>query len=257
MILSELGAEVFSIGVQPNGQNINLGVGSLHPEIAAEDVKKFKAEVGICLDGDADRVVIIDELGEVINGDILIGILAKFALDSKQLKKGDEIVGTVMSNMALENFIKSIGLKFFRSKVGDRYILERMKTSNAPLGGEPSGHIIWPEVSRTGDGILSALKIIEAMYFYGKKLSELRQEFELYPQLTTNVSVKKKTDFNSFPEIVDELKKQEIKLGGKGRILLRYSGTEPLARVMVEGESLTVIEQVGESLAEVVTRCLG
>ncbi len=257
MILSELGAEVFSLGVNPNGQNINLGVGSLHPEIAAEDVKKYKAEIGICLDGDADRVVIIDEKGDITHGDILIGILAKFSLETGMIKKGEEIVGTVMSNMALENYIEGLGLKFYRAKVGDRYILERMRKSKSKLGGEPSGHIIWPSVSRTGDGILSALKVLEAMNFYQKPFSALKNEFELYPQMTTNVTVKKKEDFKNFPEISSELKKQEGKLKGKGRILLRYSGTESLARVMVEGESMPLIEEISDVISGVVSKCLG
>ena len=257
MIFSELGAEVFTIGVNPNGRNINLGVGSLHPEIAAEDVKKYKAEIGVCLDGDADRVVVIDEKGEVIHGDILIGILTKFALEKKMVKKGDEIVGTVMSNMALENYVQGLGLNFYRAQVGDRYILERMRQSKALLGGEPSGHLIWPSVSRTGDGILSALKVLEAMSYFGKKLSELKSDFELYPQLTTNVKVKKKENFSNFPELTDELTKQEKRLKGKGRILLRYSGTEPLARVMVEGESMPLIQDVSDVISGVVNKCLG
>ena len=233
-----------------------FGVGSLHPEIAAEDVKKYKAEIGACLDGDADRVVVIDEKGEVIHGDILIGILTKFALEKKMVKKGDEIVGTVMSNMALENYVQGLGLNFYRAQVGDRYILERMRQSKALLGGEPSGHLIWPSVSRTGDGILSALKVLEAMSYFGKKLSELKSDFELYPQLTTNVKVKKK-EFSNFPELTDELTKQEKRLKGKGRILLRYSGTEPLARVMVEGESMPLIQDVSDVISGVVINVWG
>ena len=254
MIFEELGAEVFPIGVNPNGQNINLGVGSLHPHLAQQDVLKYKGDLGICLDGDADRLIIIDETGNIIDGDKLIGLFAKLMFDRGEVKKGDEVVGTKMSNLGLENYIKSLGLNFYRANVGDRYILERMKKSNACLGGEPSGHIILGKESTTGDGIKSALKVIECMKYYQKKLSELIVDFELFPQIIKNAYVKTKTPFEEVAPIQTVMGHVKKKLGNKGRVILRYSGTESLARVMVEGEDLELIDRLCNEIVEVVSK---
>jgi phosphoglucosamine mutase len=257
MMFDELGAEVITLGNHPNGQNINLNCGSLHPELAAEQVQKYRADLGVCLDGDADRVVIIDEEGSVVDGDALIGMFAKLLLDTGRLKKGDTVVGTVMSNLGLENYIKSLGLKFHRTKVGDRYIVAYMRDNNSILGGEPSGHVIFGEHATTGDGCLASLKAIEAMKFYNKSIKELASVVELYPHVVKNTIVKEKKPLEKIPSIAKAVKDIEKELGSKGRILLRYSGTEPLARVMVEGESLSQVNELCDKLVDLVKSELG
>jgi len=257
MVFKELGAEVMSIGVEPNGKNINLGVGSLYPEKAIEHVVKYRADLGVCLDGDADRIISIDNKGQKIEGDILIGLMAKYLLDRKIIAKGDEVVGTLMSNLGLENFVKSLGLKFYRANVGDRYILERMGKSGSIIGGEPSGHIIWGEKSQTGDGILAGLKLLEIRQFYNKPLDQLVKDFDLYPQKTVNLPISHKPDLSKNKNISKAVKNQEKVLGTKGRVLLRYSGTEPLIRVMVEAETEQLVNDSLSVLVEVVSSELG
>ena len=256
-MFSELGAEVFTHGVEPNGRNINNACGSLFPQKAQDMVVKYRADLGICLDGDADRLVVVDENGNVIDGDKLIGIAAKAMLAQGQLKKGDTVVGTVMSNLGLEHYIKSLGLKFHRTKVGDRYIIEYMRQNNAILGGEPSGHIIFNEYSSTGDGSLAALKVIECMKYFGKTMAELSDEVTLFPQAVKNAFVKKKVPLDTVAPIQKSLEEVKKKLGTKGRVLLRYSGTEPLARVMIEAEDEDLVESLSEELALVVSTELG
>jgi len=256
MIFRELGAEIIPLGVDPNGKNINFECGSLYPQHAISIVEKYRADLGICLDGDADRVLVIDEKGKIIHGDRLIGLYAKLLLDQGVLKPGDEVVGTVMSNLGLEVYLKSLGLKFHRTKVGDRYILEHMQKGKSILGGEPSGHIIFKEYSTTGDGILSALKAIEAMRYYKKSLGNLTKDIPLYPQQLKNVAITKKEPFKNLPSVQKALKEVESALGTKGRVLLRYSGTENLARVMVEGEQEEVVKKHCDLLAEQVLKSL-
>ncbi len=256
MIFSEMGAEVKSIGISPNGQNINLDCGSLHPHHCGEKVKEYRADVGFAFDGDADRLAVIDENGDLVDGDQLIGVLARYFLDTKQLGKGLEVVGTVMSNLGLEDYLKQQGISFFRTNVGDRYIVERMLNSGAVFGGEPSGHLVFKNYSTTGDGIISALKVLECMKYYGKPISELARDIKLYPQVLKNINVKKKPSFEEVPQIKSSLDKNQKKLGDKGRVLLRYSGTEPLARVMVEGEDSQLVDDVCEDLAQVVKQSL-
>ena len=257
MMFDELGAEVITLGDTPNGQNINLNCGSLHPELAAEQVKAYRADLGVCLDGDADRVVIIDDEGGIVDGDALIGMFAKLLLDTGRLKKGDTIVGTVMSNLGLENFVISLGLKFHRTQVGDRYIVAYMRDNDCILGGEPSGHVIFGDHATTGDGCLASLKAIEAMKFYKKSIKELTAAVQLYPHVVKNIIVTEKVPLESIPSIAKAVKEIEEELGTKGRILLRYSGTEPLARVMVEGESITLVNKLCDKLVNLVQRELG
>jgi phosphoglucosamine mutase len=257
MMFHELGAEVFPLGISPNGENINKNCGSLHPEAARAEVLKYRADIGICIDGDGDRVSVIDEEGTIVDGDKLIGLFAKLLLARGELKKGDTVVGTVMSNLGLEIYLKSLGLNFVRTKVGDRYIIEYMRSNNCILGGEPSGHIIFSKHSTTGDGALGALKAIESMKYFNKPLKNLVDEIELFPQMTKNVVVKNKPAIESVKSIQEAIKESETKLSGKGRVLLRYSGTEPLLRVMVEGQSADLVESECLSLIEVVTKELG
>ncbi|MCP4912104.1 MAG: phosphoglucosamine mutase [Oligoflexia bacterium] len=257
MMFSELGAEVLPLGVKPNGQNINLDCGSLHPEKASALVNKYRADIGICLDGDADRCVIIDENGAVVDGDKLIALYAKLLLDQGVLKKGDTVVGTIMSNLGLENQLKDWGLKFHRTQVGDRYIIEYMKEHKAKLGGEPSGHIIFTDHGTTGDGAVAGLKMIEAMKFYKKKVSEMVADIKLYPQVLKSCLVAHKPELSSLPKVQDSLKKAEKALGNKGRVILRYSGTEPKIRVMIEGEDQALIDKHCGDLLEAIQAEIG
>ncbi|MFZ4714810.1 MAG: phosphoglucosamine mutase [Bacteriovoracaceae bacterium] len=256
-IFEELGAEVIPIGVTPNGTNINTKCGALHPESCSENVIKYRADIGVCLDGDADRIVMIDHKGTVIDGDIVIGICAKFLKATGELGPANEVVGTVMSNAGLEYFLTQEGIKFTRTQVGDRYIVESMLNSSSLLGGEPSGHIIFKKYSTTGDGILAALKVIECMKYFNKTLAELAKEVELFPQVLKNVKVKNKIPFDEHKGIQAELKKAEAQLGSTGRVLLRYSGTENLARVMVEGKDKNMVHTICDHMAKVLEKEIG
>lgn len=256
-VFEELGAEVISLGKDPNGMNINQGCGALHPQLCAEHVVKFRADLGVCVDGDADRVVLIDRDGTVIDGDKLIGLTARFLKESGQLENQNEIVGTVMSNFGLEIFLKNHGMTLHRTQVGDRYIVERMRANGALFGGEPSGHLVFKRHSTTGDGILAALKVIECMKHYGKGLKELADEVELYPQILLNTTISKKTPFEDVPAIASAVKAAEAELKGTGRLLLRFSGTEPLARVMVEGRDAVLVKRLCRELTDLVAKSLG
>ena len=256
LVFEELGAEVISIGNTPNGTNINLACGALHPQLCAENVKKYRADLGVCLDGDGDRLTIVDGDGQVIHGDKLIGLCGKFLKDNHEIGPTAEVVGTVMSNFGLEYYLQQQGLKFTRTQVGDRYIVEHMRQSGALFGGEPSGHLVFKKYSTTGDGILAALKVIESIKFYDMDLADLTR-IEMFPQKMENVIVQKRIPFEDVPEIKKAMKDAEAKLGKEGRILLRYSGTEPLARVMVEGKDGHLVEALCTELAGVVSKALG
>jgi len=254
MMFRELGAKVFTLGVSPNGLNINDECGSMYPALAAKKVQDEKADLGVCLDGDADRCVIINEAGNVVDGDQLIGCFAKLLLDQRVLNKGDTIVGTIMSNLGLENYLVSLGLEFHRTQVGDRYIIEYMSETGAILGGEPSGHVIFRQNATTGDGSLAALKMVECMKFYDKSVSELTAEVDLYPMKLVNVQVGQKPPLEENKAIQECLKAVEERMGKRGRVVLRYSGTEPKIRVMVEGDQAELVDRACQELVEVVTR---
>ena len=256
LVFEELGAEVIPLGNTPNGTNINKGCGALHPQLCAETVKRYRADLGVCLDGDGDRLTIVDGNGDVIHGDKLIGLCGKFLKDNNEIGPTMEVVGTVMSNFGLEYFLQQQGLKFTRTQVGDRYIVEHMRQSGALFGGEPSGHLVFKKYSTTGDGILAALKVIESIKFYDMDLADLTR-IEMFPQKMENVIVAKRTPFEDVPEIKKAMVAAEAKLGKEGRILLRYSGTEPLARVMVEGKDKSLVESLTTELAGVVAKALG
>lgn len=257
MVFEELGAEVIALGNTPNGTNINKACGALHPQAAADAVKKYRADLGVCLDGDGDRLTIVDGEGEVIHGDRLIGLCGKFLKDNREIGPTNEVVGTVMSNFGLEYYLQKQGLNFIRTQVGDRYIVEHMRNSGALFGGEPSGHLVFKRYSTTGDGILAALKVIESIKFYDKDLSELTNEIELFPQRMENVLVQKRVPFEDVGDIKKALELAQGKLGNEGRILLRYSGTESLARVMVEGKDQKLVSTLCSELAQVVNKALG
>jgi len=238
-ILSDLGAKVLSIGVKPNGLNINYKCGSTHPEILKKYVKKFKAHLGIALDGDADRVIMCDEKTQIIDGDQIIAMIAKRWKRKKILKGG--VIGTLMSNYGLENFFKKEKIKFKRSKVGDRYVKEMMKKLNFNLGGEQSGHIILGKFATTGDGLLVALETLFALR-KGKLASEIFKVYKSVPQKLINIKVKNKNIINS-TKCKKAIKKANLLIKNKGRLLVRPSGTEPKVRIMCESYSPSLIKK--------------
>jgi phosphoglucosamine mutase len=248
LIFEELGAKVIRLGVEPDGKNINRKVGSLYPEITAAMVRETGADIGIALDGDADRLIVVDEKGNILDGD---QIMAIFALDLMERGKlpGNLLVSTVMSNMALEVFMNDRGGRLLRTQVGDRYVFEAMRREGASLGGEQSGHIIFKRHATTGDGTLAALQLIRIMLESGKPLSELAHLIEPYPQVLVNVHVERKIPFEQAPTVSEAVKAAEAALDGKGRVLLRYSGTESVARVMVEGRDPGQVRNLADSLA--------
>jgi len=255
LILEELGAEVISVGVKPNGLNINDRCGSLHPQVVADIVQDEGADIGLALDGDADRLIVVDEKGRILDGDQIMALCALDLMEQEKLNK-NLLVATVMSNMALEIFMKDHGGRLMRTPVGDRYVVEAMRRENAMLGGEQSGHLIFREFSTTGDGLLAALQLLRIMRDTGKLLSELAHLLEPFPQVLKNVRVVKKTPFEEVPAIAKAVEAVERDMAGKGRVLLRYSGTEPLARVMVEGENPDKVEQYAGELAELLEKNL-
>ncbi len=237
-ILNELGAEVITINDKPNGYNINEECGALHPKQVGEIVKEYRADIGIALDGDADRLVVIDEEGEVIHGDKLLGALCLY-LKKEGTLKGDACVSTVMSNKALEDFLTFHKLKLLRSDVGDKYVLELMKEKKINFGGEQSGHIIFSDVAKTGDGLAAALQVLALILRSGKKASEVLNPFELYPQLLVNVNISEKRPLEQI-EGLEELLKEFRKKGI--RDLIRYSGTENKIRLLLEGKDKKEVE---------------
>ena len=236
-LLNELGAKVISIGIEPNGLNINDKCGSTYPSKIKSAVKKFKANVGIAFDGDADRIIMCDEKGKIIDGDQIIAMLARRWKSKKILKGG--VIGTLMSNLSLENFLKSEKIKFHRSKVGDRYVKEKMKKLNCNLGGEQSGHIILGKFATTGDGLLVALEVLFSLR-KGKKASDLLSVFKPMPQVLENLSVKNKEIINS-TKCKNAVKKAIKIMGHNGRVLVRKSGTEPKIRIMAESKNKILI----------------
>lgn len=254
-VFSELGAELFIIGDEPNGTNINDHCGALFPQTLREKVLLYKADLGIALDGDADRIVVIDEKGELVDGDEMLAACGVYMLKKNSLRN-NTVVSTVMSNMGLDVALAKAGGTLIRTKVGDRYVMEAMRKGDHVLGGEQSGHLIFRDSSTTGDGILAGLKFLEIMVEQGRRASELRQTMERLPQLVINVKVKSKVPFENLKEFQKALKQVEKKLDGKGRVLVRYSGTESLARVMVEGENRDEIEAMAHELSHELTKSI-
>jgi len=255
-VLSELGAEVFTLGVEPDGHNINDGCGSLYPERVAAKVREVRADVGIALDGDADRAILVNEQGEVVDGDALLAAFARDML-ARGVLRGGSIVGTVMSNLGLERALEDSGLGLVRTQVGDRYVVEAMRNGGYNLGGEQSGHIIFLDHSRTGDGLMTALQTLAVMARAQKPLSDLTGSFERLPQVMLSVRVFEKKPVDSLSSVQDAIKQVESELGKNGRVLIRYSGTEPLVRIMVEGEDEGRVAELGEYLADELRRALG
>ncbi len=242
-VLWELGAEVIPVGVSPDGVNINKGCGSTHPQMAAETVVAHGADVGICLDGDADRVMIIDQHGHVADGDQLMALLATRWAATGRLK-GGALVATVMSNLGLERHLEAQGLRLERTAVGDRYVVERMRQGGFNLGGEQSGHIVMTDYATTGDGLLAGVQLLAAMVETGKTASELTRVFETVPQMLKNVRYQLGQTPLEMAPVQAAIKEGEALLRGKGRLLIRKSGTEPLIRVMAECEDDQLLNQV-------------
>lgn len=252
--LRELGAELIAIHNNPDGTNINKGCGSTHLEELQARVVAEKADIGLAFDGDADRLLAVDENGKVVNGDEIMAIVGNFMKEQGRLK-GDKIVVTVMSNLGFTLMAKEKGISIEQTKVGDRYVLERMKEIGANLGGEQSGHIILLDENTTGDGLLSALHLLEVLVSTGKKVSELAKVMEVLPQALVNAKVPnaKKDSFMSIPEVAKAIDDLSAKYAGEGRVLIRPSGTEPLVRVMIEGKNQEMIQKDAEMLAELIS----
>jgi phosphoglucosamine mutase len=254
-VLEELGAKVISIGVSPDGTNINEKCGALHPEGLARAVKEHGANLGLALDGDADRLIVVDEKGKVVDGDAIMAICTGEMVAREQLKK-KTLVSTVMSNIGLERAVARWGVKVARTRVGDRYVVEEMRKHGYNLGGEQSGHLLFLDHSTTGDGTLAALQLLAVMCRQGKPLSELASIFEPVPQTLLNVVVKQKRELGELPEVMKVIQSVEQRLGNAGRVLVRFSGTEPKVRILIEGEDGARNEAYAKEIAEALSKSL-
>jgi phosphoglucosamine mutase len=255
-VFEELGAEVIALGVKPNGTNINAGCGSTYPAVISEAVKQHRADIGIALDGDADRVIVCDEFGNEVDGDHIMAICATDMLKRKLLKK-KTLVATVMSNMGLDIALRKAGGKIVKTDVGDRYVVEEMRKNGFNLGGEQTGHMIFLDYNTTGDGILSALQVLAVMRRTEKPLSELADIMIPLPQVLVNARVREKRDIYSINEVATAIRDIEQKLGNEGRVFIRYSGTEPLLRVMIEGQDKYEITTWANEICDLVKRHIG
>lgn len=250
-VLWELGAEVIPIGVDPNGFNINDSVGSTHPQAAQDAVLAHQAHLGISLDGDADRIMVIDERGQIADGDQLMALLASRWAEKGRLQ-GGSLVATVMSNLGLDHFLAARGIGLERTKVGDRYVVEHMRKGGFNLGGEQSGHIVMTDFATTGDGLIAGLQILAAMVDCGKSASELTSQFDPVPQLLRNVRFGVGTDPLAHPNVAHRIAEAETRLQHSGRLLIRKSGTEPLIRVMAESEDETLMRDIVDGIIDAI-----
>ncbi|HSA58093.1 MAG TPA: phosphoglucosamine mutase [bacterium] len=254
-VLAELGAETAVLGAAPDGLNINDGVGAVHPQAMAAEVRRTGACLGIALDGDADRVIFADENGRIVDGDAILALCAENLIKKKALKDG-VVVATVMSNKALEDYLVPLGGKLERVPVGDRYVVEKMREGGYGFGGEASGHMIFRDHATTGDGLVGALQVLSILEATGKRLSELVARYHPLPQVLTSVKVPKRQDLDLFPDVQKLMKRIEHDLGAKGRLLVRYSGTEPLIRIMIEGHEDAAIRKMAGELTSCIQKNL-
>jgi Phosphomannomutase len=255
MVLEELGAEVVRVGCQPNGININENCGALYPEVIQKKVMEEKCHIGIALDGDGDRIAICDEKGNLYDGDDLLAIFATYFL-KKGMLNPKIVVGTIMTNKGLEVYLSKLGIELIRTSVGDRYVVQEMKAKGLLLGGETSGHIIFLDKSTTGDGLLTALRLLSILREEGKTLSEFRGLYEKFPQVIINIKVKEKRPVHEIEGLTDLINKLEKRLGNEGRVVVRPSGTELKYRVMVESKDSKVAKEFAEEIATYIQRKL-
>ncbi|MEC7838512.1 MAG: phosphoglucosamine mutase [Chlamydiota bacterium] len=256
MIFRELDADVIVEGNYPNGLNINLDCGSLHPEVVQKLVQKHKADVGIALDGDADRVIMVDEKGEIVDGDAILAICAKYLHEKGELRNG-KVVSTVMSNFGFVKSMENLGIEVVQAKVGDRHVIQEMLDQDINLGGEQSGHIIFSDFNTTGDGLVAALQVLRIMVEKKVRLSELASVMKRYPQVLLNVPVQLKPALDTLENVSESIAAVEKKLGDSGRVLVRYSGTENICRVMVEGADLKEVKDMAELIATKIKEKIG
>ena len=255
-VFADLETDFYTMGTSPNGLNINDGVGSTHPEALAEMVVEKGADAGLAFDGDGDRIIAVDELGRIIDGDKIMYICAKYLAEKKRLKK-DTIVTTVMSNLGFHKAVEEIGLKDVVTQVGDRYVVEEMRKNDYNFGGEQSGHMIFLDYNTTGDGMLSGIQLLNVMKQTGKKLSELADEVTIYPQKLVNIRITDNNSAMEVPAIKAVVEQAEAEMNGEGRILVRPSGTEPLLRVMAEAPTQEKVDYYVDKIAEVVRAEIG
>ena len=253
-VFEELGAEVIPIGADPDGLNINRDCGATSPDLLRAHVLMERAAVGVALDGDADRLIMVDHRGEIVDGDELLYVLVKSRLDAGEKVPG--VAGTLMSNLGLEHGLRELGVDFVRAKVGDRYVLEELRKRDWMLGGESSGHIICLDRTNTGDGLVAALQILAYLQKSGEPLASLRAGMTRYPQVLVNVPISHREALNDNPEVMEAVANAEAELGDSGRVLLRPSGTEPVVRVMVEGRVANDVEKICHRVAETVGKVL-
>lgn len=255
-VFEELGARVIALGDKPDGKNINARCGALYPENLQKAVMRHKAHIGLALDGDADRLIVVDEKGRVVDGDQIMAICARDLLARKKLPK-KTLVSTVMSNLGLDRAMEQAGGRVVRTRVGDRYVVEEMRRGGYTFGGEQSGHLIFLEHATTGDGTIAGLNLLAVMRKTGRPLSELAQVMEIFPQTQLNLAVKSKPELDSLPGVTRAIKSAELALGREGRVLVRYSGTEPKARVLVEGPDEKRNRAHAEAIADELRRAIG
>ncbi len=254
-MLESLGAALIKIGTEPDGININDGVGAVHPEKMSKLTYEAKAAIGIALDGDADRLILSDEQGNIVDGDKIMGFAAKYMLEKGTLR-GNGVVATVMSNLGLELALKEMGIELVRVGVGDRFVVEKMREGGYNLGGEQSGHLIFMDHSTTGDGLLSALMVLKIMHDTGKPLSELASVVSTVPQKLVNIPVKEKKPIEELPLVLNAIRHAEERLGDTGRVLVRYSGTENKARIMIEAMDETIVDELTGEIADAFKKSL-
>jgi phosphoglucosamine mutase len=255
-LFGRLGGEVTLLNISPDGRNINAGCGALHPQWVADEVQKRNADVGVTFDGDADRCMLAGPRGNVINGDAIL-LLAARDLKERGMLRGDVVVATTMSNMGLEAALKRSGIRMMRAPVGDRYVLEMMQNHGATLGGEQSGHILFPHLATTGDGLLTALVVLDLIARSGKSIDALTSDLKVFPQVIVNVKVREKKPLDSIPTVAARIRDAEEDLKDTGRVVIRYSGTEALARVMIEAEDESAMRLHADAIAEAIRAELG
>ena len=255
-LFRELGFDLATLGAEPDGRNINKDVGSTHPDMLADVVRKGDYRLGVAFDGDGDRAILVDAGGRIIDGDHVMLMCAK-QMKAEGRLRGNAVVATVMSNIGLEIALRNLGIDLIRTKVGDKYVMEEMQKRNLSLGGEQSGHLIFSEHLFTGDGLITALNVLQTMAASGRELADLASDLTTYPQVLLNVRVREKAELEKIPEVAAAMKSVEGRLGTNGRLLVRYSGTEPLLRVMLEGQNAQDIDLWAREIADAVSKAIG